>query len=65
VSDYHHGDPGIGWGEANAANEDGQAVIDAETAAAENDAAAGLSPHQRAREDVRQMWNAAFGHDPF
>jgi hypothetical protein len=34
-----HGDPGIEWEEANAANEDGQAVMDAERRAAELDAA--------------------------
>jgi hypothetical protein len=36
---------------------------------AENDAAADLSPRERgrrdAREDVRRMWNDAFGHDPY
>jgi hypothetical protein len=32
-----YGDPGIEWGEANEANADGQAVQDAERAAAEDD----------------------------
>lgn len=39
MSIYDHGDPYVEWNEANAANEDGQAVIDAERRAAEEDAA--------------------------
>ena len=35
MSIHDYGDPGIEWGEANAANEDGQAVTDAERAAEE------------------------------
>ena len=38
----HDGDPGIAWAEANAANDDGEAVMRAEREAAEADAAAGL-----------------------
>lgn len=38
----HDGDPGIEWGEANAANNDGEAVMRAEREAGEADAAAGL-----------------------
>jgi hypothetical protein len=44
VSAMDHGDPGIEWGEANAANEDGQAIADAERAAAEQDTAAEGQP---------------------
>jgi hypothetical protein len=36
----HDGDPGIAWGEANAANDDGEAVMRAEREAGEADAAA-------------------------
>jgi hypothetical protein len=39
-----YGDPHIEWEEANAANEDGQAIADAERAAAEQDAAAEDQP---------------------
>lgn len=39
MTDEEFGDPGIAWGEANAANDDGQAVTDAERAAEEARAA--------------------------
>jgi hypothetical protein len=42
----HDGDPGIAWGKANAANDDGEAVMRAEREAGEADAAAGVcAPH--------------------
>jgi hypothetical protein len=38
----HDGDPGIAWAEANAANDDGEAVMRAEREAGEADAARGV-----------------------
>lgn len=60
MSDPGYGDPYVDWNEANAANDDGEAVIQAvQVADGQDDAAQETDVNTLARK-VQQAWNEAF-----